>query len=161
MEKQNILDLTNYPKIYAASQLGLSVVELTEKCKELGINRWPYHSRNKNQEVDKVPFKNFKIHNPPSVTKKRKQTQDSEVVKNLKKLQNSTIIDSRKNFESFFPSTKAKKMEAVNLEKKRLEPEKRLPEKRITVNEHSATNGQNGFMLPSFDELVSNLNRLS
>ena len=34
--KQTILQLSNYPKIYAASTMGMSVIEFTAECKRLG-----------------------------------------------------------------------------------------------------------------------------
>jgi hypothetical protein len=36
MNREKILQLTNYPKIYAASAFGMSVSDFTEECKKHG-----------------------------------------------------------------------------------------------------------------------------
>eukprot|EP01080_Neovahlkampfia_damariscottae_P005906 gene5906-9736_t len=88
VNKSTLLKFGVYPKVMAASLLGMSMEELTEACKVHGIKRWPYHStKGGYTKFSKTPFSElvikketielemcseFMIH-PPS---KKKKTMD-------------------------------------------------------------------------------------
>jgi hypothetical protein len=46
MNREKILQLTNYPKIYAASAFGMSVSDFTEECKKHGKTKKTKLQRN-------------------------------------------------------------------------------------------------------------------
>ena len=181
-EKQKLMDLTNYPKIYAASAFGMSVSDFTKLCKEHGIERWPYHSKKRNEEIQNVPFKTFRVTPQKSnttTTKKRKLEQPTNIQKaplisiedQLRKLEIDTISKSKKSFDSLFPSNeqpkqKLRKMEPsakqqlfIDHQKLFLDQQKLMLEQKQRMDQQLLTNFQPKISnaLPSFKEFLGSV----
>eukprot|EP01080_Neovahlkampfia_damariscottae_P010637 gene10637-3260_t len=159
-EKQKILDMTNYPKIYAASSFGMSVSDFSKLCKTHGIERWPYHSKKKHEDIKDVPFKTFKV-NPQAITKKRKsekvipnfskKTPICSIEEQLKKMEVDTRTQSKKTFNSLFD------IKGRNEEKQQVfitQQQLFLQEQKKLMEQKNAQPKIPSMVLPSFKEFL-------
>eukprot|EP01080_Neovahlkampfia_damariscottae_P011081 gene11081-3787_t len=150
-EKQKLLELVNYPKIYAASTFHMSVSDFTKLCKLHGIERWPYHSNNYNQEINYVPFKSFKLtpNKPQPISKSGKckntkpdASQQKDFIESQIQVFQKDTMKTLKRQKSSTETVKPKQMKHVH---------------KIITTEKPMTSKECNITLPSFGEFLKSV----